>query len=117
MNLSSATVTPKTPSNIPHYQIIWLLAQGKKTEEVAKVTGYSRSWIYELVWGYNRLGPETLGDGRHHNPGAVHLLDNLQQANLLEALQGPSPDGGLWNGRKVADYLSELLEHRSSKSG
>ncbi len=105
----------KDPIEHSHYQIIWLLAQGKKTEEVAEVTGYSRSWIYELVWGYNRLGPETLGDGRHHNPGAVPLLDDLQQANLLEALQGPSPDGGLWNGRKVADYLSDLLERPVSR--
>jgi len=27
------------------YQIIWLLAQGKKTEEVEEITGYSRTWI------------------------------------------------------------------------
>jgi hypothetical protein len=26
------------------------------------VTGYSRGWIYELVWGYNHLGPESLED-------------------------------------------------------
>lgn len=30
----------------------------------ANATGYSRSWMYELVWGYNRIGPETLGDQR-----------------------------------------------------
>ena len=36
-----------------HYQIIWLLAQGKTTGEVMKITGYSRNWIYELVRGYN----------------------------------------------------------------
>ncbi|MBW4630365.1 MAG: helix-turn-helix domain-containing protein [Iphinoe sp. HA4291-MV1] len=34
-----------------HYQIIWLLAKGLGTKEVATVTGYSRNWIYELVWG------------------------------------------------------------------
>ena len=28
---------------------------------------------------------------------------------LKQALKGPAPDGGLWNGRKVADYLSELI--------
>ena len=39
-----------------HYQIIWLLGQGKRSEEVAAVTGYSRHWIYELVRSYNRLG-------------------------------------------------------------
>jgi len=25
------------------------------------VTGYSRGWIYELVCGYNHLGPESQG--------------------------------------------------------
>jgi hypothetical protein len=38
-----------------HYQIIWLLAKGRRTEEVVEVTGYSRDWIYELVRSYNRL--------------------------------------------------------------
>jgi predicted DNA-binding transcriptional regulator AlpA len=28
---------------------------GKTTAEVMAVTGYSRGWIYELVWGYNHL--------------------------------------------------------------
>lgn len=99
----------KDPLLRSHYQIIWLLALGRRTEEVAAITGYSRNWIYELVWGYNRVGPETLGDGRHHNPGAKPLLDDVQQAFLLQALRGPAPDEGLWNGRKVADYLSSLI--------
>jgi transposase len=99
----------KEPIERSHYQIIWLIAAGRRTEDVAEITGYSRSWIYELVWGYNRIGPETLGDGRQGNPGAVPLLDDVQQANLWQALKGLSPDGGLWNGRKVADYLSELI--------
>jgi hypothetical protein len=30
-----------------HYQIIWLLAQGRKSEDVATLTSYSRLWIYE----------------------------------------------------------------------
>jgi len=57
----------KDPIERSHYQIIWLLACGRPTEEVAAITSYSRHWIYELVWGYNRVGPETLGDGRHQN--------------------------------------------------
>lgn len=92
-----------------HYQILWLLAQGKPSQEVAGVTGYSRSWIYELVRSYNRMGVEALGDLRRYNRGASPKLDEVQQANLLQALRGVAPDGGLWNGRKVADYLSELL--------
>jgi len=99
----------KDPVERTHYQIIWLLAQGRSSAEVAGVTGYSRSWIYELVWGYNRIGPETLGDGRRKNPGAPPLLNDVQQAQLWQVLSGKAPDGGLWNGRKVAGWLSELI--------
>ena len=46
------------------YQIIWLLAQGKKTKEVDEVTGYSRTWIYALVKRYNESGISGIGDRR-----------------------------------------------------
>ena len=93
-----------------HYQIIWLLAQGKRTEEVAAITGYSRGWIYELVWGYNSFGPESLGDHRYQNPGSKEpLLDDVQQAYLWQALQSSPPEGGQWNGRKVADWIAQLI--------
>jgi|SRR6478672_2946398 len=62
------------PVERTHYQIIWLLAKGMTTKEVVAVTGYSRSWIYELVWGYNRTGPETLGDQRTSNQGSSKPL-------------------------------------------
>jgi transposase len=93
-----------------HYQIIWLLTKGLTTEEVATSTGYSRSWIYELVWGYNRIGVETLGDHRHQNLGSNKpLLDEVQIAYLWQALQEPPAEGGLWNGRKVADWIAQLI--------
>lgn len=97
------------PIERSHYQIIWLLAQGRTTEEVAAVTGYSRSWIYELVRSYNRIGVAALGDLRRQNRGAAPLLNDVQQAQLLEALREPPPEGGLWNGRKVSDYLQEAF--------
>jgi transposase len=99
----------KDPVERSHYQIIWLLAQGRPSEDVASITGYSRSWIYELVWGYNRVGPETLGDKRHDLPGAEPLLNEAQQAKLWQALQGPPSDGGRWNGAKVAGWMSQEL--------
>jgi transposase len=92
-----------------HYQIIWLLAQGKTSEEVAAVTGYSRSWIYELVWGYNRVGPQTLGDKRHEHPGAEPLLNESQRMLLWQTLQSPPMDGTQWNGTKVAAWMSQQL--------
>lgn len=49
----------KSPIERSHYQIIWLLAQGKHSEEVVEVTGYSRNWIYELVRDYNANGSHS----------------------------------------------------------
>jgi transposase len=97
-----------------HYQVIWLLARGKTTAMVAEVTGYSLSWIYELVRSYNHYGASILGDLRRHNRGAESLLNDQQQALLWQALQEPPEDGGLWSGPKVARWMSELLGHRVS---
>jgi transposase len=98
------------PVKRTHYQIIWLLAKGMRTQEVVAATGYSRSWIYELVWGYNRIGPETLGDQRTSNRGSSEpLLDDVQQALLWQALQEAPAEGGHWNGRKVADWIANLI--------
>lgn len=97
------------------YQIIWLLAQGKKTAEVEELTGYSRTWIYALVKRYNEFGVEGIGDRRRENQGTQTLIDDIQQAQLWQALQSNAPDGGLWNGRKVADWLSEVTGKRISR--
>jgi len=106
----------KEPLKRTHYQIIWLLAKGKTTEEVVAATGYSRSWIYELVWGYNRIGPETLGDQRSSNQGSSKpLLDEVQQALLWQALQEPPIEGGQWNGRKVANWMADLIGRHVSR--
>jgi len=102
----------KTPTVAHHYQIIGLLACGKSTAFVMAVTGYSRGWIYELVWGYNYLGPESLEDRRCKNTDRDPLLNDVEQALLWQVLQQPPPDGGLWNGRKVADWMSELKGYK-----
>jgi transposase len=74
-----------------------------------EVTGYSRGWIQQLARRYNRYGPEALGDGRHQNPGAKHrtLLNLDQQRELSEALKKPPQDGGMWNSRKVGEWIED----------
>ncbi|NET81806.1 MAG: helix-turn-helix domain-containing protein [Moorea sp. SIO1F2] len=75
--------------------MIWLLAQGKKTEEVVQITGYSRIWIYALIKRYNQLGAEGLGDWpkatlrerRKQNQGAKPLIGDFEQAQLWQVLQ------------------------------
>ncbi len=60
--------------------------------------------------GYNELGTDGLKDFRHEHLGPETLLSEIEQALLWSALQSPPPDGGLWNGRKVADWMSHLLD-------
>lgn len=93
-----------------HYQIIWHLAQGQSSEAVAAWTGYSRDRIYKLVRRYNQFGPDALGDQRRHNPGQPPLLNDIQQAQLWQVLQEPPADGDLWDGPKVAQWMSALLD-------
>jgi len=97
----------KDPVERSHYQILWLISESKTTGEVMEVTGYSRNWIQQLSRRYNEAGPEALGDQRHHNPGAKDraLLSAREQRFLSKLLKKPPADGGMWNSRKVAEWI------------
>ncbi|MCU0518928.1 MAG: helix-turn-helix domain-containing protein [Oscillatoria sp. Prado101] len=99
----------KDPVARSHWQIVWLLAQGKPTRAVVEATGYSATWVRKIAGRYNQYGPDGLGDRRHENPGGEPLLSEQQQQELLQALQGPAPDGGSWNSRKVAEWMADKL--------
>jgi transposase len=100
-----------------HYQIVWLISEGKTTSQVMEVTGYSRGWIQQLARRYNADGPEALGDRRHRNPGAREraLLDQDQRRELAEALRKPPEDGGMWNSRKVGEWIEAKTGKALSK--
>jgi transposase len=101
----------RDPVERSHLQIVWLLSEGRRTEEVCRVTGYSPGWVRKIARRYNERGAEGLGDGRHENPGARGraLLDEEGQAELKEALRGRAPasvGGGMWSGPKVARWIA-----------
>src|SRR5919112_4698782 len=59
-----------------HYQILWLISEGKSTSQVMEVTGYSRGWIQQLArrmtapGGARRLGHGAKVDEGHvEQPG------------------------------------------------
>jgi len=62
------------PVERSQWQMIWRLACGKVTEQVAEVVGYSIGWIRMIARRYNAESPEAIGDGRHQNPGGKPLL-------------------------------------------
>ncbi|WP_233493257.1 MULTISPECIES: helix-turn-helix domain-containing protein [unclassified Meiothermus] len=59
--------------------------------------------------GYNQKGPGALKDRRHQNPGQKPKLTPQEQERVLEALKGPPPDGGLWTGPKLRDWVEREL--------
>jgi transposase len=107
----------KDPVLRSHYQIVWLISEGKTTSEVMEATGYCRNWIREVARRYNEGGPPALGDRRHSNPGAKDraLLDGEGRLELARALAGRPPDGGMWNSRKVAEWIEARSGRKVSK--
>ncbi len=99
--------TAKDPVARSHWQIVWLLAQDKTTQQIVEYTGYGLSWIRTIAHRYNEGGPQALGDRRHGNPGAAAILSPDVQKQLWDALQAPPADQGLWTGRKVAAWIKD----------
>ena len=89
------------------WQIVWLLARGRPSEQVGETTGYSLTWVYTVARRYNADGEQGIGDGRHGNPGGARVLNAEQQAELDRALEGAAPDGGKWTAAKVAAWIAE----------
>jgi transposase len=102
----------KDPVARSHGQVIWLLAPGRASAQVAAVTGYTVNWIRTIARRYNQHGPTGLEDRRHRNPGAAGLLSAAQRAALAAALEKPPPDGGVWTGPKAAAWMTGMLGRR-----
>lgn len=100
----------REPVERTHFQVLHLVNQRWRTEDIAEVVGYSVVWIRMLVARYNRGGAEAMGDRRRHNAGQARLLDAEGEAALKEALGERPPDEGLWSGPQVAAWMSQRLQ-------
>ena len=98
----------KRPFEQTQWQILWWRAQGRRTSEVARLTGYQPDWIRRIVRRYNAEGPDGIVDRRLQN-GSQPMLSAAEQEELLSLLQGPAPDGGLWNSVKVGRWIGEKV--------
>ena len=92
-----------------HYQVIWLLAQGRTVTETARLTSFVPRWIEELLARYNAFGPSSLGDRRRGNGAKAKVLTPEVLALLRERLKTPPDDGGVWTSRKVAAVMAAEL--------
>ena len=92
-----------------HYQVIWLLAQGRTVPETSEVTGFVSRWIEELLARYNAFGPSSLGDQRRSNGSEARLLKAEILARLRERVEEPPDDGGVWTSSKAAAFIASEM--------
>lgn len=95
-----------------HYQVIWLLAQGRTCPEVAGLTSFALRWVEQLLARYNAFGPGSLGDRRRGNGAAPTVLTPAMLAAVRERVRRPPDDGGVWTAKKVALFMAAELGRR-----
>lgn len=99
----------KEATRARHYQVIWLLAQGRTVAETARLTGFVPRWVEELLVRYNQFGPSSLGDRRRGNGARPTILTPKILDMLRERVKTPPEDGGVWTARKVAAVIASSL--------
>ena len=100
-----------------HFQVIWLLAQGHAVAETARLTGFVRRWVEELLVRYNRFGPTSLGDRRQRNGAKPRILTPEILAMLRERLKTPPTrcrggSAAMWPRAAVAAILCAQVRAR-----
>jgi transposase len=90
------------------WQALWLLSQDQPIGSVATLVGLHRNSLRALLKRYNARGPAAVSDARVHNPGSRQpYLTPAQEDALRAALSQPHPDGGVWNGPRVARWIAQ----------
>jgi transposase len=91
------------------FHLLRLIADGTTIQEAAQIVGLGYSYARRIVRCYNEQGPTAMRNRRREQtPPPPHpLLDAAQQEALRQALAARAPDGGLWNGPKVAQWIKE----------
>lgn len=89
------------------WQAVMLDSAGRSRLEIAEICCRSRAWVTRTLRCFRELGADGLKDGRERNRRA-RLLSPEQEAELSAAIQGDSPDGGLWTGPKVAKWIAQV---------
>ena len=104
----------RDPVERTHWHIVWLVSQGYTCPTVARLVGYSETWVRTLIHRYNDDGASALADRRHANPGQPPLVPPAVREALRVVLADPPPDGGLWTSPKVATWLADRLDRAIS---
>ena len=96
------------PSEKTRWHLVWLLLRDPALtcQRAGPLVGLSDTHARTVLTRWNASGPDGLTDGRKTNRSAGKLTAE-QQAEAFDALQQEPPDGGLWSGPKLAQYVRD----------
>lgn len=103
--LRARYLTSREPGERTRYHALWLIASGKSGRNAALTVGRSVGWASWLTQGYNAFGPAFVLRERQRPSGPQRRLSSDDELILRQALTGKAPDGGLWSGRKVSEWI------------
>ena len=107
LELRARAEAAKDPNERMRWVAILQKKAGKEATLIADFCNRQPDWVRRVVRAYNELGPDSVTDGRTRN-GAKGRFTQALQAELQAALEHESPPGGgLWNGPKVARWVSK----------
>jgi len=92
------------------WQILSLTTQEGYTysvSEAALITKKTPRGVRTIINRYNKKGPAGLQDQRKGHSGRKAVLSKRKRNELFRSLQKQSPDGGLWTGPKVAQWVEK----------
>jgi len=104
--IAARSLSAPTAAERRRWQVIGMLADDAPLAEIVAATGYRTRTIRELAQRYQVSGAAALADRRAQSRGAPRLLAPSLEHELQHALQGSAPDGGIWSGPKVAQWIA-----------
>lgn len=97
----------QNPAEKIRWKALYLIAKGEVANAVAQRVGRSSGWITNLARRYNSSGGATV---QSKAPSSEHkfVLSREQEQELAQLIESNcAPDGGLWTGRKICDWIRE----------
>jgi hypothetical protein len=101
-HLAAATA----PDQRRRVRVLLYLAAGVPLTEIVRMTGYRPRSIRQIAQRYIEIGADSLVDQRAFAQGAASILSAEEQIELRNILLGAPPDGGVWTGVKVAQWMA-----------
>jgi transposase len=98
----------KETAEARRWQLLHLVAQDWTIKQAAQAVDLNYDYAKEIIRRYNQEGPEAVSNrSRSRRTASRSLLTLEQQQELQRLLKDPAPDGGLWSGPKVAQWIAE----------